>query len=331
MNKDVTQSGPSPSGADDGGEARLREAAERYCNWGKWGDDDQVGTLNYITPDMVVAASRLVQRGKVISLAIDFGGSGPQQGFLGRFNPMTFMLRDGDDAYARSLAGAPQGIGGADDVLFLPTQGATQWDALGHIFYDSRMWNGYDCRLVSSMGAERNDIAQYRDRIVGRAVLLDIPRALGIEWCEPGQAIDGETLDATIEAQGVSVGRGDIVLLRFGQMAQCRAAGGWGTYAGGDAPGLSFDSLGWIQEREIAALASDTWGVEVRPNEMTYVNQPWHRVALPQMGLCVGEIFDLEALAADCAGDGVYEMFFCANPLPVIGSVGGPINPTAIK
>ena len=331
MSGDAGHSDRSVADTDDGGETRLREAADRYCNWGKWGEDDQVGTLNYITPEMVVAASRLVRRGKVISLAIDFGDSGPQQGFLRRFNPMTFMLRDGDDVYARSLAGAPQGIGGADDVLFLPTQGATQWDALAHIFYDSRMWNGYDCRLVSSMGAERNDIAQYRDRIVGRAVLLDIPRHLGVDWCEPGQAIGPETLDAVIADQGVVVGRGDIVLLRFGHIAQCRSAGTWGNYAGGDAPGLGFDTLGWIQDREIAALASDTWGVEVRPNELSFVNQPWHRVALPQMGLCVGEIFDLETLATDCAADGVYEMFLCANPLPVIGSVGGPINPTAIK
>ncbi len=331
MSADATQSELPLSGTDDGGEARLREAATKFCNWGKWGDEDQIGTLNYIDPAMVVAASRLVQRGKVFSLAIDFGDSGPQQGFLRRFNPMTFMLRDGDDVYARSLAGAPQGIGGADDVLFLPTQGATQWDALAHIFYDSRMWNGYDCRLVSSMGAERNDIAQYRDRIVGRAVLLDIPRLLGLKWCEPGQAVGPEQLDAAIAAQKVEVGRGDILLLRFGHIGQCRDAGSWGDYAGGDAPGLSFDTLGWIQEREIAALASDTWGVEVRPNELTFVNQPWHRVALPQMGLCVGEIFDLEALAVDCASDGIYEMFFCANPLPVIGSVGGPINPTAIK
>ena len=317
--------------ADDGGEARLRAAAERWSNWGRWGPDDEIGTLNFITPEMVVEASRLVRRGRVFSLAIDFGQSGPQAGFLRRFNPMTFMLRDGDDAYAMDMNGVPRGIGGADDVLLLPTQSATQWDALAHIFYDSKMWNGYDCRLVSSLGAERNDISTYRDRIVGRAVLLDIPRHRGVEWLEPGQAIERDELDAVVAAQGVELRRGDIVLLRTGQLAQCRAAGAWGDYAGGDAPGLGFDTLGWIHEREIAALAADTWGAEVRPNQISYVNQPWHRIAIPMLGLCVGEIFDLEALAADCAEDGVYEMFFAANPLPVTGSVGGPINPTAIK
>lgn len=328
------EAGPPGEGSaehPDDGAARLAEAAERWCNWGRWGPDDGAGTLNFITPEMVVAASRLVRRGTVFSLAIDFGPSGPQNGFLGRFNPRTFMLRDGSDAFARDMPGAPRGIGAADDVLLLPTQAATQWDSLAHIFYDGRMWNGHDCRLVSSLGAERNDIAGYRDRIVGRAVLLDVPRHLGVPWCEPGFAIEPDLLDDVAAAEGVAVGTGDIVLLRTGQLAACRAAGSWGDYAGGPAPGLAFETLGWCFERQVAAVAADTYSVEVRPGEISCASFPWHRVAIPRLGLCVGEIFDLEALAADCASDGVYEMFLSANPLPVPGSVGGPINPTAIK
>lgn len=316
---------------DDGGARILRDAAARLSNWGRWGPNDQAGTLNFITPSMVVAASRLVRRGTVFSLAIDFGHTGPQTGFLRRFNPMTFMLRDGSDAWSREMGGVPRGIGAADDVLLLPTQSATQWDSLAHIFYDDRMWNGYDCRLVSSLGAERNDIANYRDRIVGRAVLLDMPRHLGVGWCQPGQPIDAADLNAAAASEGVQIGTGDIVLLRTGHMAARRTIDGWGDYAGGDAPGLAFETLDWIRDRQIAAIATDTWGAEVRPSPITYVNQPWHRIAIPQIGLCVGEIFDLEALAADCADDGVYEMLIAANPLPVIGSVGGPINPTVVK
>ena len=109
--------------------------------------------------------------------------------------------------------------------LFLAAQGATHWDALGHIFYDAKMWNGYDCRRVTSMGAELNDIANYRDRITGRAVLLDLPRAMGVDWCQPGQGITTEDLLACAEKQGVEVRRGDIVLFRFGQIAQCRVRG----------------------------------------------------------------------------------------------------------
>jgi kynurenine formamidase len=312
----------------DRGEARLREAAQRFCNWGRWGQDDQAGTLNFITPELVRAAAGLVRRGRVFSLAIPFGQDGPQTGFLRRFNPMGFMLRDGGDTCATST---PEGSGGADDVILLPTHSATHWDALSHIHLDFKMWNGADCREVGSQGARRNDITAFRDRVVGRAVLLDLPRAMDLPWCPPGLAIGPDGLDACAARQGVEVREGDVLLLRFGHVAMCRERGGWGGYAGGDAPGLGLDSLGWLFERRVAAVASDTWGVEVRPNEITWVGQPWHRVAIPQMGLCVGEIFDLEALAADCAADGVYEAFFSASPLPFTGSVGGPVNPTAVK
>jgi kynurenine formamidase len=310
---------------------RLCDAAERCKNWGKWGDDDQAGTVNYITAEMIRNAAGLVADGRVISLSIDYGESGPQSGHLRRFNPMSFMMRDGDDAYARALAGTPQGIGAADDVLIMAAQGATHWDALGHMFFDSKMWNGYDARLVSSMGAEKNDISNYRDRIVGRAVLLDLPRFMGVDWLEPGRAVTGEELQACADAQGVVVGTGDILLIRFGQLTQVRTEGGWGGYAGGDAPGLAFDTLDWLFDREIAGIGVDTWGAEVRPNDVCAVNQPWHRVALPSIGLLVGEIFDLDSLADDCARDGRYEFFFSASPLPVIGSVGGPINPVVVK
>jgi kynurenine formamidase len=316
---------------DDRGEGRLREAADRFRQWGRWGDDDQVGTVNLISPSDVVAAAGLIRRGAVFSLALPFDDKGPQKGHLRRFNPMLFMLRDGDDAVARDLMGVPRGIGAADDVVLMSTQGGTQWDALGHMFYDGKMWNGYSATEVSSLGAERNDVAQYRDRIVSRGVLLDLPRFMDVLWLDPGRAVTGEELDACAAAQGVEIRRGDILLIRFGQIAQCRAAGSWGDYAGGDAPGLAFDTLGWITEREIAGLATDTWGAEVRPNEFSYVNQPWHRVALPSMGLLVGEIFDLEGLATDCASDGVYDVFFVACPLPITGAVGSPVNPIAIK
>lgn len=316
----------------DAGEALLREAAERYCNWGRWGPDDQIGTLNHVTPDLIRSAAGLIERGSVFSLSIPYGASGPQQGGLGRFNPMKFFLRDGGDTCAGVLNDdAAAGAGAGDDVILLPTHSATHWDTLAHIHFQGKMWNGYDCREVTSLGARRNDVTAYRDRIVGRAVLLDLPRALGVDWLAPGQAVGGEDLDACTRRQRVEVRRGDIVLLRFGHLAMCRGQGSWGDYAGGDAPGLGFDSLGWLFEHEVAGVASDTWGVEVRPNQLTCVFQPWHRIAITQMGLLVGEMFDLERLAEDCLADGRYTSFFSANPLPVEGSVGGPINPTAIK
>ena len=111
----------------------------------------------------------------------------------------------------------------------------------------------------------------------------------------------------------------------------CRARESWGTYAGGDAPGLSLLTAPWLHQREIAALCTDTWGVEVRPNEISDVRQPLHRVAIPYIGLLLGEIFFLDDLAADCAADGVWEFLFAGSPLPITGGVGSPINPLAVK
>ena len=316
---------------DPDGERLLRDTVHLLSNRGRWGPDDEIGTLNLITPDKVVAASRLVRRGAVFSLALPFDDTGPQRGNLRRFNPMSFMLRDGDDVWSRDLAGRPRGHGASDDVVLLASQGGTHWDALAHTFFDSTMWNGYDCRLVSSLGAERNGISSYRDKIVTRAVLVDLARSAGRDWLLPGHRVTTADLDRALIEQGVEVGTGDILLLRFGHIALCRERGDWGDYAGGDAPGLAFETLHWIAEHELAGVAADTWGVEVRPNEISYVNQPWHRVALPHLGLAVGEMFDLEELAADCAADRTYEMLFSACPLPVTGSVGGPINPIAVK
>ena len=100
---------------------------------------------------------------------------------------------------------------------------------------------------------------------------------------------------------------------------------------GGDAPGVKFENCYWCQEKQVAAICTDTWGVEVRPNETTEANQPWHWVVIPAMGLCMGEIFYLKDLAQDCAEDGVYEFFFCGPPLIITGGTGSPINPQAIK
>ena len=131
----------------------LREAAEKYKNWGKWGPDDEIGTLNYTAPEDIVAAARLVKKGKVISLALNFDNNGPQGGktnypALGRINPLHTMLRTGTDAYSGVLD--KRGIRAADDMVVIPLQCGTQWDGLGHVFYENTMWNGYDCREVSS-------------------------------------------------------------------------------------------------------------------------------------------------------------------------------------
>ncbi|MEK7879282.1 MAG: cyclase family protein, partial [candidate division NC10 bacterium] len=171
----------------------------------------------------------------------------------------------------------------------------------------------------------------YKDKIVTRGVLLDIARDKGVEYLEPGEAIYIEDLDGCAARQGVRVERGDIVLIRTGEIGRRLKEKNWGPFPAGDAPGISFTTAPWIYEKSIAGIASDTWGVEVRPNELAGSFQPAHLVLLVNMGLLIGEIFSLEDLATDCAADKVYEFMFVAPPLPITGAVGSPINPQAIK
>jgi kynurenine formamidase len=313
----------------------LREAAEKYKNWGKWGPDDEIGTLNYTRPDDIVAAARLVKQGKVISLALNFDHTGPQGAkskypSLGRINPVHVMLRTGTDAYSGVLD--HRGIRAADDMVVMPLQCGTQWDGLGHIFYENNMWNGYDCREVTSFGAQKCGIEKTKARMVGRGVFLDVARVLGKDPLDDGYGITGADLDRAAAAHGVTVGRGDYVIVRTGQMEAKLAAGNWDGYPGGDAPGFAFETIDWIQRNQIAAIASDTWGCEVRPNESEPgITQPWHWIVIPIMGLTMGEIFYLGDLAKDCAADKVYEFMFVAPAIPITGAVGSPTNPLAIK
>jgi len=311
------------------GKKAIAEATEKLKNWGRWGKDDHVGTLNQVTPQDIVKAASLIRTGKVFALGIPLDASGPQNGlFGGRFNPIHQMLATGTDA----IAGRQDWnrIRYADDTLMLCVQGATHWDALGHIFYEESMYNGHDARNVDCNGLGKLGIEHSRSKMVGRGVLLDIARFKNLDCLPDGYGIANAELDACARAQNVAVGRGDFVIVRTGQLEKC-LKDGWGTFAGGDAPGVKFENCYWCQEKEIAAICSDTWGVEVRPNETTEANQPWHWVVIPAMGLTMGEMFYLKDLAEDCAADGIYEFFFCGPPLVITGGTGSPINPQAIK
>jgi kynurenine formamidase len=318
-------------------EGAITAAAKAYSNWGRWGPDDVLGTLNYLDDAKRLEGAALIRRGASFSLAQPFGADGPQKGWRRRTNPVHTMLDTGLDAERGQ--GFPHGGGGADDVIFMPLQASTQWDGLGHIFDHGFAWNGRRAGdVVTSQGDAVTGIETAAAQIAGRGVLLDVGRALGTDGELPdGFGITAEHLAATIAAQGASaqVGRGDLLLVRTGQLTRARreiAAGrGWGDYAGGDAPGLSFTSAEWLHGSQIAGIATDTWGFEVRPNEFDNSFQPLHQVVIPNIGLFVGEMWDLDELATDCAGDGVWDFFLAAAPLPVTGAVGAPVNPIAVK
>jgi kynurenine formamidase len=308
----------------------IDKATKELSNWGRWGKDDQIGTLNFVTPKDIVEAARLIKKGKAFSLGIPLDANGPQTGlFGGRFNPIHQMLATGTDA----IAGRQDWnrIRYADDTLNLCVQGATHWDALGHIFYEEKTYNGFDAKLVDARGLGVLGIENSRDKMNGRGVLLDIARFRGVPWLKDGEGISNDELDACAKKQGVKIGRADFVIVRTGQMERCLKEKSWGGYAGGDAPGVFFENCYWCHKKEIAAICTDTWGVEVRPNETKEANQPWHWVVIPAMGLTMGEIFYLKELAEDCAKDKVYEFFFCGPPLVITGGTGSPINPQAFK
>ncbi|RBY83629.1 cyclase family protein [Geodermatophilus sp. TF02-6] len=313
-------------------EGAIAAAAARCSNWGRWGVDDVLGTLNLLDEAKRVEGARLVRRGVSFSLAQAFDGDGPQKGWRRRTNPVHTMLDTGLDAERGQ--GFPHGLGGADDVVFMPLQASTQWDGLGHIFDHGTAYNGRRAGdVVTSEGDRVTGIQTAAAHIAGRGVLLDVGRAIGTEGELPdGFAITAEHLEATIAVQGETarVGRGDLVCVRTGRLARARREG-WGDYAGGPSPGLSFTTADWLHGTEIAGIATDTWGFEVRPNEFDVAFQPLHQVAIPHIGLFIGEMWDLDVLAADCAADGVWDFSLTAAPLPVTGAVGAPVNPIAVK
>ncbi len=309
----------------------VREWGRRYSNWGRWGEQDELGALNLITPERILIATALPRLGQVISCGLNFDENGPQTGAGGRHNPIHLMLATGSDALAGAQDEIPGGFRYADDSIIMPLQCGTQWDALAHVFYDGKMYNDRNIDLITSRGAKKNGIEAVKNGVVGRGILLDIPRHRGELWLDNGFAIGPELLDACAEAEGVAIESGDIVLVRTGMMTRCLAEGSWEGYCGGPTPGLSVHCAGWLHDREIAAICTDTWGIEVLPNETEDCFQPLHMISLRNTGVLFGEIFHMDALAEACAEDLRYAFLFTAPPLPITGAVGSPINPLAIR
>lgn len=311
--------------------ATVVEMARKYRTWGQWGADDELGSMNYVTPDKVAAAAGLVRRGSVFSLALPLDSKGPMRGGgSGRINPVHVMLQDGGDIETGAQDFMPT-LRYTDDAVYLVLQSSTQWDALAHIYHDGQMYNGHGTDMVTSAGARKNSITNIRDRAVGRGVLLDVARDKGKRWLDTSEPIGADDLAGCAERQGVDVGEGDFVLVRTGQLLERREAGDWGEYAGGPAPGLAVSAADFFCPRRVAAVATDTWGTEVLPNETPEVFQPLHIIMLVNAGIHLGEMWDMEALADDCAADGVYEFLLVAPPLTVTGAVGSPVNPQAVK
>jgi kynurenine formamidase len=306
------------------------ELIRQVSNWGRFGPEDQVGTANLITAEKRVAAAGLVRHGIVHSLAVDFEPDTPQFRASYRLNPQRAMVATGSDVRAgRQAAFGLAGHGFADDMVVMSLQAATQWDALAHCFHDFHMYNGRPCELVGAKGAGANDISAVRDRIVTRGVLADVAGHLGVDALEPDHHITVAELEATLAAAQVDVREGDALIVRTGHLGRIRRDGAWDRFVEADEPGLGWDSLPWLRARGVAAVAADNWAFEVVPSRFELA-LPFHAIGIVYMGLLIGEIFELDALAARCRDLGVYEFLFAAPPLPFIGGVGSPVNPLAV-
>jgi kynurenine formamidase len=304
----------------------FRSIGQRLSNWGRWGDDDQRGTTNLVTPERMVTAAQMVRSGKVFSLGIPFDDAGPQQGGGIRSNPLHLMTATG-----QGQEHLPGGFRYADDYVVMPLQCATQWDGLAHVFYDDQLYNGYPASDVTPRGALHNGIEAQAEGIAGRGVLLDIAALEDVDWLPGGFVITPEHLDAAIARQGgVAVGPGDILLFRTGWRRMLVETGDKAAFMKSE-PGIGVECIEWLRERDVAVIASDNFAIEPIPPQKGAGFMWVHMVLIRDLGMTLGEIFDLDELAADCEADEQWDFFFTAPVLKVTNAVGSPVNPLAIK
>lgn len=303
----------------------FHELAIEVSNKGRWGADDEIGTMNLITPEVTLRGVGCAKTGRSFSLALPLHHDGPQTGRIpNRINPMHTMI-----GINTPFMGDPAKTCLSDDVIVMGTQCATHWDGLAHASYAGSIYNGYPAAtVIAEAGATKCGIEKVKS-IVTRGILLDVAATKGVNRLEAGYAIVPEDLDAAVAKAGVSVEPGDILLVRTGQQEHLRA-GDKDAYRL-PAPGLSYKSVRWFRQHDVAAVATDTFSFEVWPGEDEAVLLPVHLLHLVEMGMMQGQHWFLDDLAADCAKDGVYEFLLHASPEPIAGGTGSPVNPIATK
>jgi kynurenine formamidase len=301
-------------------EARAAELFEQTKNWGRWGDDDERGALNLLTPERVARANALARAGRVVSCGRELPVvSAPD-------NPspaLHHMVMAGDLIRDTGLQASADFIG-----VSFHGMAVSHVDALCHVFVDGQMYNGFPASDVTSRGARHGSIMAGADGIVGRGVLLDIPRLRGVEWLEPGDAITPAELDAACAAQSVAAERGDIVLVSTGRDARRAQHGPWNPSEPGLA-GLDPECVAWMHAHDPAVVGSD--GVsDVLPANRHRWPMPLHQCLLVGMGVHLLDNLRLDRLAVACVEEQRWEFLFVVAPLQVGGGTGSPVNPVAV-
>jgi kynurenine formamidase len=303
--------------------ADFEAMLESVKNWGRWGADDVLGTLNYITPEHVRRAVALVRSGRSVSMAI------PINTLAGPDNPSPAIhhmtqLHDWDLGSGK--------LRFATDFLGINFHGDchTHIDALCHIAYAGQMYGGRPASSVTSHGAATMAMDDYAHGITGRGVLLDIPRLRGVPYLEPGEAVTRAELEEAERAQGVRLEEGDVLVFRTGHHRRRLERGPWDNgYTGEGKAGLHVDTIPWMHERKIAMFMPDGDG-ETVPSTVDGILYPIHPLQIMAMGMAVSDSLNLEEIAAACEEERRWEFMVVAAPLRLPHGTGSPFNPIAI-
>jgi kynurenine formamidase len=296
---------------------------KKVCNWGRWGPDDERGTLNYITPGHIRQAASLVRSGRSVSMAV------PINKVAGPDNPrpaVHYMVQNYD---IHLDGGEPQFC---TDFLASEFHGDchTHIDALCHIAYKGKLYNGKSPSQVTSRGPLLQDITAYAHGIVGRGVLLDIPRLRGVKWLEPGEAVTIDELEAAEKAQGVRLGEGDILVFRTGHHRRRLELGPWNNgYDGEGKAGLHASAILLLHERKVSAFFPDGDG-ETVPSNVERVAYPIHALQIAAMGMACSDSLQFEELVKVCEDERRWEFMVVAAPLRLPRGTGSLFNPIAI-
>jgi kynurenine formamidase len=301
-------------------------------NWGRWGDDDQKGAVNYLTNEAVLEGVQTVSDGNVFTLGTPIGDDEGEPLWPERADAQHFMNID----HGHYASGKADGVGtreSADDLIHMYLHGATHFDALGHVWYDGKLYNEFD-QTTTMGGLQYCDIHPIADHgVVGRAVLLDVARHRGVDHLDASARITlGELRECAAE-QETEIRDRSILLVRSGWIERFYADDEDFYQDPYREPGITYSDelVEWFDEKQIAAYCTDTVASEQTISDTTGTPHPLHPIFLRDLGIPLNELCLLDDLAADCADDGRYDMLYVGAPLKVRRASGAPANPVAIK
>jgi len=306
--------------------------ADAPSNWGKWGPDDEVGALNYLTAEEVMWGVAHIKQGSVFTLQRLIGDPKGDPVWPGRTPAERTQILDEATWDSADAPQFPGGLHYADDKISAFLQGSTQYDALGHVWYGGKIWNGYDARTTIG-GLDRASVQPIAERgIVGRGVLLDMARHRGKDTMDTAETFTHTDLLECAAAQGVTITPRDVLIIRTNYLQQFFEKGD-AFYEGFCEPGLTYspELVRWFQDMEIPNLVTDTIANEVTTDPVSGVALPLHCALMRNLGVTLTEICDLERLAESCAQDKQYAFLYVAAPLKVAKGSGSPVNPVVIK